>query len=168
MASYNKYTSVYALSDYILTITLPKVGDLEAETFTVGGPGDNGEGSCVGTIVVSRNQNLFETEGDPTGSWVHNKNLNKTGTISIDIRQVSNYIIHFIQICNAYETVQTNTPGMSVTLTPAFNNDSNTPLLTAISCFFQKVPDQAFAATAGNQSWVITCGKISFTPTLNK
>lgn len=164
MANYQKYTSVYALTDYILGVQIPAVGDLPAETFTVGGPGDTGNGSCTGQIVVSRNQNLFETDGDVTGSWVHNKSLNRTGTINIDIRQVSNYIVKFILTCAVFEKVQTRTGGMTITLTPAFNNESNTPIITAIDCFFQKVPDQNYGPSAQMQSWIITCGRIDFNP----
>lgn len=166
MANYEKYTSVYSLADYSLSVTIPAVGDLPEETFKVGGPGDTGNGSCVGQIVVSRNQNLFETEGDVTGSWVHNKSLNRTGTITVDIRQVSNYIVRFILACNAFEKDQNRTGGMTITLTPAFNTEPNSQIMTATDCFFQKVPDQNFGPSAQMQSWVITCGRIDFTPTL--
>lgn len=161
---YQKYTSVYSLSDYILSVTIPAIGNNPEQKFNVGGPGDTGNGSCVGQIVVSRNQNLFETEGDPTGSWVHNKSLNRTGTITVDIRQVSNYIVAFILACNMYEKTQTRTGGMTITLTPAFNDEANSPIMTATDCLFQKVPDQNFGPTAQMQSWIITCGRIDYSP----
>ena len=164
MADLQKFTSVYSLADYELSVSIPAIGDLPAETFRIGGPGDTGNGSCTGQIVVSRNQNLFETEGDPTGSWVHNKNLNRTGTITVDIRQVSNYIVKFILTCQAFEAYQHRTGGMTIQLIPAFTNEANQPIMTAIDCFFQKVPDQVMGPSAQTQSWIITCGKITYSP----
>ena len=78
----------YSLADYQLTIGLSdniarQLGLRDANgnlltNFSIGGPGENNEGSFVGQIVVNRTQDLFTTEGDATGSWVHNKNLNRS------------------------------------------------------------------------------------------
>lgn len=163
MSKQSTYTSKYSLTDYTVTINVPAIGNIPQQTISIGGMGDNGEGSCVGEISVTRNTNLFETEGDPTGSWVHNKNLDKTGTVTINLRQVSDYVIKLITICSAYETVQTRSSGLTITITPHFADDVNTQFVECNDCYIQKVPDQIFAATAAEQSWVFTCGQILYT-----
>ena len=55
------HTSRYSLADYQATLTVPAIGNSEAETITIGGPGKNGTGSCVGEISVTRNSNLWTT-----------------------------------------------------------------------------------------------------------
>ena len=98
----------YSLADYQLTIGIPqsvaqRLGLRDEEgnlltSFVIGGPGENNEGSFIGQIVATRSNNLWETEGDATGSWVHNKNLNRTGTIELQIRQISDKVIELSQL----------------------------------------------------------------------
>ena len=62
----------YSLADYQLTIGLSdevanQLGLRDSfgnilKSFSIGGPGENGEGSFVGSITVNRNQDLFTTE----------------------------------------------------------------------------------------------------------
>ena len=99
----------YSLADYQLIIvidpTVAQALNLRDENgnllsnFSIGGPGENGEGSFVGQILVSRNQELFTTTGDATGSWVHDKNLNRTGTITVEITQISDQVVQLVQLC---------------------------------------------------------------------
>lgn len=160
--TYN-YTSRYSLADYQVTLKIPAIGTLNEEEISIGGPGDNNEGSCVGEIKVTRNENLWTTEGDPTGSWVHNKNLNRTGTVEINIRQVSGVIYKLMAVCQAYESVSSNgSEGITITVNPVFGGTAITDFITCKDCFIQKIPDQDYTDTAKEQQWIFTCGQISF------
>ena len=161
------YTSRYSLADYQATLTVPAIGSSEAESITIGGAGKNGIGSCVGEISVTRNSNLWTTEADPTGSWVHNKNLDKTGIVRINIRQVSDTVIRLIQICSAFESADIeSTTGITININPVLNNEAATQFITCNDCFIVKIPDQTFGQTAAEQSWEFTCGQILYSPTL--
>lgn len=162
MSTYG-YTSRYSLADYTVTIDFPGYGDLKGEKISIGGPGENGYGSCVGEIKVTRNKELWTTEGDPTGSWVHNKDLNRTGTVEINLRQVSDQIYKLMQICQAYEGATRNVKGLEITVNPV--GDFGFPIIDFITCedcMITKIPDQDYRETAQEQTWIFTCGRVSF------
>lgn len=160
------YTSRYSLADYTVTITIPSLLGMSSTQISIGGPGENGQyGSCVGEIKVTRNKELWTTEGDPTGSWVHNKDLNRTGTVEINLRQVSNQIYKLMQICQLYEGASRSVEGLTITVNPV--NDFGSPVTEFIvcdDCMITKIPDQDYTDTAKEQQWVFTCGRVSFSP----
>lgn len=161
----------YSLADYQLTIGLTnslaeRLGLRDSSgnlltNFVIGGPGEDGQGSFVGQIVVNRAENLMTTEGDATGSWVHNKNLNRTGTISIEITQISDQIVTLIQLCQIIESVQSNMPGLDLTISSAASELATT-MVTGRDSYIQKLPDLRLADTAGRLNWVFTCGQIIY------
>lgn len=161
----------YSLADYQLTIGLSdsiasrlglrdSYGNL-LTNFSIGGPGENGEGSFVGQIVVNRTANLFTTTGDATGSWVHDKSLNRTGTITIDITQISDDVVTLVQLCQIFESVQSNMPGLELTINSVASSTAAT-MVTGRDCYIQKLPDLTLAETAGKLSWAFTCGQIIY------
>jgi len=161
----------YSLADYQLTIGLSEeiarsLGLTDAygnvlTNFSIGGPGEDKEGSFVGQITVSRAQDLFTTTGDATGSWVHDKNLNRTGTITIDITQISEDIITLVQLCQIFESVQTNMPGLELTINSVVSSTSTT-MVSGKDCYIQKLPDITYAEQAGRLTWSFTCGQIIY------
>ena len=161
----------YALADYQLKIGLStevaqRLGLKDnfgnpLKNFTIGGPGENNEGSFVGQIVVSRSTNLFETKGDATGSWVHDKNLDRTGTITLEITQISDDVITLVQLCQILESVQSNLPGLELTVNSVASNVSTT-MVTGRDAYIQKLPDITLAEAAGRLSWVFTCGQVIY------
>lgn len=161
----------YSLADYQLSIGIPQSvaqklnlrdesGNL-LTSFEIGGPGENGEGSFTGQIVVSRSNNLWDTEGDATGSWVHNKNLNKTGTIELQIRQISDKVIQLSQLCDIYESVQENVEGLTLTVNSSATDESS-PMATGVDSYIQKQAELTLAETAGMLTWTFTCGQVMF------
>lgn len=160
----------YSLADYQLTLGIPqdvarKLG-LSAPnggqySFSIGGPGENGEGSFVGQISVSRTNSLWETEGDATGSWVHNKNLNRTGTIELQIKQISDQVVELAQLCDIYESIQEGVEGITLTVSSS-GEDTGSPIATGIDCYIQKQADLTLAPTAGTLTWTFTCGQVMF------
>lgn len=161
----------YSLADYQLTIGIPQSVALKLNlkdeegnlltSFTIGGPGENGEGSFVGQIAVSRANNLWETEGDNTGSWVHNKNLNRTGTIELQIRQISDRVIELAQLCDIYESIQENVEGLTLTINSSATEET-VPMATGVDSYIQKQADLTLANTAGLLTWTFTCGQVMF------
>lgn len=163
-------TNRYSLADHIVVITLPddniellERSGLQANApITIGGPGQNGnEGSFVGSIKVSRKEDLWDTQGDATGSWVHNKSLNRTGNVEIDITQVSDDIIKLSMICNAYESIQGAVGGLTIEVKNAYNLEL--PSIAVCSdCLINKIPDQNLGEKAEQQNWSFTCGRVQF------
>ena len=161
----------YSLADYQLTIGIPesvaqKLGLRDEQgnlltSFSIGGPGENGEGSFLGQILVSRTNNLWETEGDATGSWVHNKSLNRIGTIELQIKQISDNVIRLAQICDIYESIQENVEGLTLTINSSATDES-TPMATGVDSCIQKQADLTLAETAGLLTWTFTCGQVMF------
>lgn len=166
--------NTYSLADYTLTIkynddnesvTPSVVKSIIGSGYTIGGPGNNGEGSFVGSITVSRNSSLWDTSGDHTGSWVHNQNLDRTGAITISINQISEDVIKFAQICSAYETIQGKYGGLQLIVTSA--NGVQGIVATGDDCFIKQIPSQNLGDSADNQPWEFTCGRIQFYPDAN-
>lgn len=161
-------TNRYALSDYILTIKLPdnnqellEKSGLSTTQFSIGGPGQNGlDGSFIGSITVKRNGSVWSTEGDATGSWVHSKNLNRTGQVNLDINQVSDDVLRLAMLCNAYESIQDAVPGLSIIITSAA--DVNNKVATCTDCYITEIPDHKFGEKAADYSWTFTCGRVMF------
>ena len=152
----------YSLADYILSITIPeKLAQelsFETPTFTVGG-----EGSYLSTVSFALTSDLFSTEGDYTGSWVHNKNLNKVGTCKITINMLSEKTAIFRKICNIFyqaSTVAVNRDfkGCTLSLVDNYGNE----IVTALDCYFKKIPELSLQSTAQNQDWELTCGSVVF------
>lgn len=161
-------TNRYSLADYELAVEIPSsvatTLGVTDNVIIIGGPGSSPNtndnlGSFVGTITVSRSNDLWSTEGDATGSWVHNKNLNRTGTCSVSLRQVSDKIITFAQLCTAYETIQDASAGL--TLTVRATNGSG-DIAVCNDCYITKMPDQNFGETAEMQTWTFTCGQVIY------
>lgn len=171
-------TNRYALADYQLTVTIPvnsatntndtgymqilqRAGLQSGTTITIGGPGE-GEGkygSFVGSINVKRNKELWTTEGDATGSWVHNKNLDRTGTIDVEITQVSSQVVQLVYLCNAYESVSDAVGGLHLEIK---NIASGENIADAIDCYIAKAPDHPFGDTAAKLTFSFTCGRITY------
>ena len=156
----------YSLADHTVKITLPenlRVGgvDLGGRVLTSGGPGQNGQdGSFTGSITVRRANPTWNTEGDPTGSWVHNKTLNRTGSVELSLRQVSDDIIRLQMLASIFESDQNGTRGC---LIEVYSTDKT--VAKAEDCYITQVPDQVFGESAENQSWTWTSGRVTFPQT---
>lgn len=147
----------YCLANYILTVDIPADIGFGTQSVSIGG-----EGSYTDTITVSMSQAMFQTQGDSTGSWVHVKNLDQTGQIQVAIRQVSDKIATFKALMNVYRNLDSEAPGMTLTLRDTLNNT----ICIAEDCVIDKVPDQAFGNEPGSQTWNFLCGRITFVDTI--
>lgn len=154
----------YSLADHTVKITLPDdlyMGgtNLGGKVLTIGGPGQNGQdGSFVGSIGVGRTNDMWSTTGDPTGSWVHNKNLDRTGSVTLSIRQVSDDVIRLMMVSNVFEQdSDRNGKGCKIEVFSGAD-----VVARAEDCYITKIPDQNFGETAENQEWAWTAGRVTF------
>lgn len=143
----------YSLVDYVLTIAIPKNlrSALGLTTISVGG-----EGSYLDNFMISSRENAWETIGDTTGSWVHAKSYNRTGTASLTLNMLSTQVSQLTTLFNLYFTSSAVDEGVEITLSDATSNT----VVTCIDCYVQRVPDLNIQSTAGSRTWQFTCGKI--------
>lgn len=116
-----------------------------------------GNGSALESISVEYTNEQWTTDSFATGGYVHNKNLSKVGTITIVLSQLSEKINAFKNLVNAHFTGDYQ--GLTLTLT---DTATETEILVAKDCYFTKIPNQEYGRTASTDSWVLTCGEISY------
>lgn len=154
----------YSLSDYILSIKIPDelIGvftstDNESENrLSIGG-----DGSYVGSIKVSTSD-IFKVEGNATGSWIHNKSKNKTGSLEISLNQLSDSTLKLTRLFETYYSADTITDGMTITISKSAGNGNSLDVCTLVDCYISKMPDGAWDTEAKTQTWTFTCGKITY------
>lgn len=142
----------YSLANYILSI--------ESNDATIrslfGTISIGGEGSYMGSVKVEVPQDLWSTEGYATGAWVHNKNLDRSGTVAVELSQLSDAVQKFIRLCNLYYS------GGYGSLSMVLTNTAGTKIATCTDCLPKNIPGQEFGDTAAKQTWTFTCGKIVY------
>ena len=142
----------YNLANYILSIE-PNDATIK-NMFGVISVG--GEGSAVGSITANLTNDMWSTESYNTGAWVHSKNMSRTGTVTVNISQVSKEVAKFIKMCKLFYGGDYDGFTLSV------SDISGTKVCTAVDAYIQKIPNQEFGATAAQQAWTFTCGQLSF------
>lgn len=151
----------YSLADHTVRVTLPdnlsmNGNNIGGMVLKFGGPGENGiTGSMIGNISVARANDTWRTEGDATGSWVHNKSLDRTGNVTLNIRQVSDDIIRLQMLAQIYEAE--DFPGCKIEV-----YCGDLVVARAEDCYITRIPEQAFGDTAAMQSWSWTSGRVTF------
>lgn len=153
----------YSLSDYKLSIKLPsslaeKFG-IDSGVINVGG-----EGSYLESMNVNVNGTLWTTEAMPNGDYIHTKNLDRSGTVSVTLSMISDISDKFRKICSIYYTISSSESSLSdieegLTLTLQ-NGDNN--IITCESCYLTGIPRHNFQASAQTLTWDFTCGKVVF------
>lgn len=142
----------YSLANYILSIDAndPEIKQMFG-TISIGG-----EGSYLGSISLSIANPMWTTTGFSTGAWVHNKNLDRHGTATVTLSQLSETVSRFIQLCKLYYASDYN--GFTISLSDISGNR----IATGVDCYITKIPDQTYENQAGNQTWEFTCGQINY------
>lgn len=142
----------YSLANYILSIDS---NDYEIKnifgTITIGGEGDS-----LDSLSLSHNATMYETTGYATGGWVHNKNLDRHGTATITLNQLSDRVGRFIQLVKL--AFSGDYEGFTLSLSDIDGNQ----IATCVDCYITKIPDQSFNPQAQNQTWTFTCGQINY------
>ena len=142
----------YSLTNYILSIE-PNDSAIKQMfgTISIGG-----EGSYLDTITISNAENIYSTQGYATGGWVHNKSLDRHGTASLTLNQLSDRVARFIQLAKL--SLSGDYAGFTLSLSDINGNK----ICTCVDCYIMKIPDQSFASSAQNQTWDFTCGQINY------
>lgn len=143
----------YCLANYILTVNVPESINLGISSISIGG-----EGSYLNNITVLMNKAAYEISTDDTGSWVYNKSLDKSGSISLTINQMSDKVAILKKLLLIYSKSDVDTEGLTLSLRDTANNT----IFIAEDCMLGKLPEQVFSTTAGTQNWSFNSGRISF------
>lgn len=158
----------YSLTDYILSIKVPddlrdvfltsssETTDESANRISIGG-----DGSYIGSIKTTSNTQ-WSTEGDATGSWIHNKSKNKTGTITVELNQLSDVVLKLTRLIETYYSADTITSGLTLTISKATGAGNSVDVCTGIDCYLTKQPDGSWEDSAKTMSFEFTCGKITY------
>ena len=148
----------YSLANYKLSVKIPDTlaSSLmvnEQNSITIGG-----SGSYLDSISIHINKDLWSIEGDSTGSYVYNKNLDRTGDVTVSLNMMSPQVAQFKILCDLYYQSENEYEGLTLTL---MDNNSNL-IVTCHDCLLSKIPDQQFQDTSQNQSWTFLCGKVDY------
>lgn len=143
----------YSLADYILSVEIPEDLGFGVTSVSIGG-----EGSYLDKISIEGGNEIFKTTGDSTGSWVHTKNLDMTGSVEVSISQMSDKVALLKSLLTVYKSASSSIDGMTLTLR---DNDNNT-IAICYDCLLTGYPSQDFGESPGSQSWSFTCGKVTF------
>lgn len=153
--------ATYSLSRYKLSITYPTALSAElSEYFSSDGTIIiGGEGSYLNSFSFSQTKNTWEVSGDNTGSYVFNKNLDKTGTAQLSISQMSNMVLKFKQLAKLYYE---NDYDYGLTLTLIKFDGSSKTVVKCKDCYISKIPDQQFQGESQDQTWEFVVGRIDY------
>ena len=147
----------YSLADYILSI---KSSNQEINSM-FGTLAIGGEGTAIGSISLSLTNALYSTETYSTGAWIHNKNLSRSGNVSVTLNQLADQIPTLKRLVNLYYNgvgSSIDQLGLTLSVVDTLGNE----IASCIDCFPTKIPDQNFNREAEDQTWVFTAGKITF------
>lgn len=142
----------YALANYIVTITVPSALSDMFSDITIGG-----QGKAIGSISVNRQGSIYSVKGYATGGYVFDKNLNRTGSVSISINQMSDEVVKLIRLFNAYYAGDYD--GMTISIKDNLNNKT---VANCIDCMPSSIPNQSFGESAADQEWSLDCGEINY------
>lgn len=154
----------YSLADYILSIKIPD--SLRGIFTSTDNESDNrisigGDGSYLGSIKVSTEE-IYKVEGDATGSWIHTKSKNKTGSLSVEISQLADSTLKLTRLFETYFSADTITEGLTITISKAVGSGNSSDVCTLIDCYISQMPDGSWEESAKTMEWKFVCGKITY------
>lgn len=145
----------YSLAEYLVTITIPT--DL-ASAFGTNSISIGGEKSYLDNISAAYSTSQWSIAGDDTGGYVHNKSLNRTGTVTLSLSQVSPQISKFKTLCNLFYNSTEDYDGLTITVSDLQGN----VVCTCEDCMISGIPQQSFGSTAQPQNWTMNVGTLTF------
>ena len=156
----------FSLSNYSIRIVFPKINGDAAGSIEYPDSGNirnfpmveiGGEGDYIGSASVARSTNIWTKETDATGAYVFNQNLDRSGEVSVDIKQVSDKVLNlYYYSTSIYEN--TNLQGGAYI---SIQRNGET-IVECEDCFIEKVPNLPFQAAAQNLSWRFLSGRITY------
>ena len=155
MASY-QFAS-YSLADYALVLKVEDTAlqaalGLSTDTVRIGG-----EGQFMGKITVKFTTPQWSTKADATGAWVHSRSFDQSGEVNVSINQMSDAVIRFIRIVEAYYSSIDIRAGFTLTISKTSDVSFS---VACEDCRVVKIPDQVHDKEAQEQEWAINSGRI--------
>ncbi len=125
-----------------------------------------GDDSYVGSISFQYKTNAWEVTGDPTGSWVHTKNRDRTGTCTLSMNQVAYKGAMLIKIFNIYYNDTTGDNDIVDGFDIYVTDRKGRLLMSAMDCYVQNVPTMEYGSAPRDLSWTFNCGRITYEDTI--
>ena len=159
----------YSLADYTLSVKVPDelreifltgtsdTNDASDNTITIGGTD-----SYMGSIQIRLATPQWSTNGDSTGSWVHNKSLDRHGTVQVEINQVSDMSALLTRLFQTYYSADSTTEGLTITIQKMVAGEPK-QVCSCEDCYISNMSNIQYGDSARNIEWEFTCGNIVFT-----
>lgn len=111
-------------------------------------------------LTATRTHELVTTAGNARGDNANSKNINKHATIEFTLMKNSTVNGLLMAAYTAQENIQEDYWSNFTVLDP-----SDPIQMTAINCWFTKLPDMTKSNEAGEITWVFGCHQLELIPT---
>lgn len=142
----------YSLLDYSLSVVLKSSADVVTGTLInipIGGVG-----KYLGSITVSKEVDNISKAVDATGAGVFSYTHNHSGTISIEISQLSDAVSSILaNIHDKYTTLETGSSTYKTAILDITIKKGGTDVINATNCMLTKMPDLTLEAEAGTRTF---------------
>ena len=149
----------YSLADYKLSVSIPQslrtgANSMFSESTIVIG----GQGTSVGSIDVETDNPVWTKSSDASGAVVFEKSYDRSGTVSVSLRQTSDKVLILKKLFSAMYKAETNVEGLTMTLT----DDKNDEVCTCTDCVIPDIPAQSFGEKSASQTWKFLVSNIDY------
>lgn len=143
----------YSLLDYSVSVTLKE--SLDAATGTVLNIPIGGVGKYLGSISIAKETENISKAVDATGAGVYSYTHNHSGTITVEISQLSDAVREILANIHAkYSGVSAGAPALyKSAILDITISKSNDPVIVATNCMLTKMPDLTLEAEAGTRTF---------------
>lgn len=143
----------YSLLDYSVSVTLKE--SVSTLTGTVLNIPIGGVGKYLGSISIAKEVDNISKAVDATGAGVFSYTHNHSGTVTVEISQLSDAVREILSKIHAnYSGVSAEDPSKYKTAVLDITISKNTiPVLVATNCMLTKMPDLTLEAEAGTRTF---------------
>jgi len=143
----------YSLLDYNLSVTLKT--SFDATTGTNLNVPIGGVGKYLGSITIAKEVDNISKSVDATGAGVYSYTHNHSGTISVEISQLSDAVANILaSIHDKYSGVSAgNTTLYKDAIIDIHLKKGNDKVIDATNCMLTKMPDLTLEAEAGTRTF---------------
>lgn len=119
-----------------------------------------GQGAMIGSISVERSNDRFSLDADATGGVVVNETLDKSGTVTINIKQFASLVSTLTNLFNKYDTNDSSGYGPNSSNGGALDIviSYNSKLVAQAKGCFLNMPELTFEEESGDRDFsFISC-----------